>query len=70
MYDNGPSQEREVNDRRHYFTINLCGTGATPGSPDREVSAHRHVTNFATRPVGIYRTYTVFMSIRINFVWS
>ena len=29
MYDNEPSRrEREVNDSRHYFTINLCGTGA------------------------------------------
>ena len=57
-------------DSRHYFTINLNGTGAPPGSPDRQVSAHGHVTNCATRPVGIYRTYTVFMSLSFHFVWS
>ena len=69
MYDNEPSRrEREVNDSRHYFMINLCGTGATPGSPDRQVSAHGHVTNCATQPVGIYRTYTVFRSISFHFV--
>ena len=56
-------REREVNDSRYYFMINLCGTGATPGSADRQVSALRYVTDCAMRPVGIYRTNTVFMSI-------
>ena len=71
MYDNEPSQrEREVNDSRHYFKINLCGTGASPGSADRQVSAHWYITDWATRPVGIYRTFTVFMSISFHFVWS
>ena len=63
-------EEREVNGSRHYFTINLCGTGATPGSPDIQVSAHGHVTDCATQPIGIFCTYTVFMSISIHFVWS
>ena len=63
-------EEREVNDSRHYFTIKLCGTGATPGSQDRQVSAQGHVTDCATQPVGIYRTYSVFMSISFHYVWS
>ena len=46
------------------------GQGATPGSADRQVSALVYVTDCATRPVGIYRTYTVFMSISFHFVWS
>ena len=61
-------EESEVNDSRHYFTINLCGTGATPGSADRQVSALRYVTDCAMRPVRIYRTYTVFMSKSFQFV--
>ena len=46
------------------------GQGAAPGSADRQVSAHGHITDCATWPVGIYRTYTVFMSISFHFVWS
>ena len=46
------------------------GQGATPGSTDRQVSAQGHVTDCAKRPIGIYLTYTVFISIRLHFVWS
>ena len=65
-------EEREVNGHRYYFTINIIsvGQGATPGTPDRQESAQGQVTDYATRPVGIYRTYTVFMSISFHFVWS
>ena len=42
----------------------------TPGSADRQVSALGYVTDCATQPVGIYRTYTVFMSISFHFAWS
>ena len=68
-YDNKPSRinGREVNSHRFYFTINLCGTGATPGSANRQVSALGYFTDCATWPVGIYRTYTVFMSIAFVF---
>ena len=61
-YDNKPSQinGREVNSHRYYFTINLCGTGGTPGSADRQVSALGYVTDCSTRHVGIYCTHTVY----------
>ena len=40
MYDNEPSQrEREVNDSRHYFAINLCGTGALRNLSNRQTQS-------------------------------
>ena len=62
MYDDEPSRrEREVNDSRHYFTIDLCWTGARPMDP--QTDKYLHMDMLPTRPVGIYGPYTVFMSI-------
>ena len=65
-----------LEERERIMTVDIIshsipvGQGATPGSADRQVSALGYVTNCATRPVGIYCTYTVFMSISFHFVWS